>query len=77
MSVTTSTAFTTEFGSISFSENCVILPYKIKRCGSTRVSSEENGRKLYLVVFQRECYETKPDALDLENFFHFERNKFY
>lgn len=52
MSVTTSSALTTETGSISFSklsENCVFLPCKIKRCDSTCVYSEENGNKLYLV----------------------------
>lgn len=57
VSVTTSSAFTTEIGSTSFSElseNCVILPCKIKRCGSTCVYTEENGSKLYL-AFHPEC----------------------
>lgn len=49
VSGTTSSAFTTEIGSISFSENCVSFPCKIKRCGSTCVYSEEDSSKLYLV----------------------------
>lgn len=57
------------FLSQSSRRTVLILPWKIQRCGSTCVYSEENGRKLYLVSIPTRMLLNKTRCSGFRTFF--------